>query len=514
MSEFAALPNGVSEKDMERAMEEFRGIVGAENVVSAKERIAPYTKIMIPEKDALHMPAGIVMPKTVEEVQAIVGVCNKYRVSVWPISTGRNFGYGSAAPARPGTLVLDLRRMNRIIEVDPDLCYALVEPGVTYQQLTDYIQEHKLPLWLDVPIPAPIAGPVGNTLERGVGYTPYGDHFTFQCGMEVVLANGQVLRTGMGSLENSNTWQIFKWGYGPSLDGLFTQSNFGVVTKMGFWLMPAPPRYKPFVVRYPEEHDIAKAIDTIRPLRIAQIIPNAGTVSNSQWEIAVTTRRSELYSGTGQIPDEIIRTTARNRKLGAWNVYSALYGTDEIVDSNWKIITAAFKASGGEVFAEEDVEPGDKLFDYRKKAMSGSLTMYEFGLYNWRGGGGSLWFSPVSQARGNETIKQMDLAKRITAEYGFDYVALFIIGWRDMHHIVDILYDRTLPGEMEKAYQCYDKLIHEFAALGYGVYRTNTAFMDKVADLYGPVKREIDQTLKRALDPNGIFAPGKSGIDI
>ena len=66
-----------------------------------------------------------------------------------------------------------------------------------------------------------------------------------------------LLRTGMGGVEKSNTWQAFKWGYGPYLDGIFTQSNYGVVTKMGMWLMPAPPAYKPFSIRYESTDDIA-----------------------------------------------------------------------------------------------------------------------------------------------------------------------------------------------------------------------------------------------------------------
>lgn len=61
-----------------------------------------------------------------------------------------------------------------------------------------------------------------------------------QCGMEVVMANGDVLRTGMGGVKGENSWQVFKWGYGPTLDGMFTQSNYGICTKMGFWLMPKP----------------------------------------------------------------------------------------------------------------------------------------------------------------------------------------------------------------------------------------------------------------------------------
>ena len=111
-------------------------------------------------------------------------------------------------------------------------------------------------------------------------------------------------------------------------------------------------------------------------------------------------------------------------------------------------------------------------------------------------------------------MKQMKMAKQITRDFGIDYVALFIIGWREMHHIVDLLYDRTNPKEMQAAHGCYKTLLTDFAKQGYGVYRANTAFMDDVAELYGEVKREVNQTLKRALDPNGIIAPGKSGIDI
>lgn len=78
--------------------------------------------------------------------------------------------------------------------------------------------------------------------------------------------------------------------------------------------------------------------------------------------------------------------------------------------------------------------------------------------------------------------------------------------------MVDMLYDRTDPTQVKAAYQCYEELVTAFAAEGYGSYRVNTAFMDKVAEMYGPVQRKVNRTLKQALDPNGILAPGKSGI--
>lgn len=511
-SKFIALPKSVSEKSFAAAIAEFRRIVGQDSVLVTAEQLAPYIKTMMPVPDADHTPSAALLATTVEQIQKIVGICNTYKVPIWMISTGRNFGYGSAAPAERGQVVLDLKRMNRILEVDPDLCFALVEAGVTYKQLYDYIQEHKYPLWLSCPAPSAIAGPTGNTLDRGVGYTPYGEHFLFACGMEVVLANGEVLRTGMGSLPKSNTWQVFKWGYGPYLDGIFTQSNYGIVTKFGFWLMPAPPAFKPFVIQYENEDDIVEIVETIEPLRISGVIPNAIVIAHALYEAPTKAKRSDYVTGPGAITDEAVRQIMKDHKLGVWNVYAALYGTQEQIDVNWKIVTDAFSKSGKAKILTEEEAGDDPAFQYRAALMRGDMTLKEFSLYNWRGGGGSMWFAPVSQARGSETLKQMAMTKRILGKYGLDYSGEFIVGMRDMHHIVDVLYDKTDPAMTKAAYQCFDELLTEFSNEGYGTYRVNTAFMDKVAHTYGPVQRHVHKTLKKALDPNGILAPGKSGI--
>jgi 4-cresol dehydrogenase (hydroxylating) flavoprotein subunit len=511
-SKYVALPKGVSEKTFDAAIKEYQAILGEQNVITQEEFLVSYNKIMIPDEDEHHTPSAAICPSSVEEVQRCLAVCNKYKVPVWPVSTGRNFGYGTTAPANRGQVVMDLRRMNKIIAVDPELCTCLLEPGVTYQQLYDYLQEHKIPLWLSCPAPSSIVGPVGNALDRGVGYTPYGEHFLFSCGMEVVLPNGEILRTGMGSLPNSNTAQVFKWGYGPYLDGIFTQSNYGVVTKMGFWLLPAPPAFKPFVIRYQDEADITQIVETLRPLRIANIVPNAVVIVHALWELGSILKRSEHFDGTGTIPDDLVKKLVKEHNVGMWNVYCGLYGSPEQIEVNWKIVQGAVAASGkGQLLTAEQVGD-DPVFKYRADLMQGKMNMKEMGLYNWRGGGGSAWFAPVSQARGSETLKQMAMAKSILGKYGFDYVAEFIVGWRDMHHIVDLLYDRTDPQQMKAAHACFTELLEEFSKAGYGTYRVNTAFMDKVADTYGPVKKDVNRKIKLALDPNGIIAPGKSGI--
>ena len=183
-----------------------------------------------------YAPSGAILPASVEEIRSVLGIANRYGLPLWTVSLGRNYAYGGAAPCLKGSMILDLNRM-RAIEVDAELAYAVVEPGVTYLDLYKFIQDKKYPLWIDCPDPG-WGSVLGNTLEHGIGYTPYGDHAGHQCGMEVVLADGEVVRTGLGAMEGNPAWPLYKYSFGPSLDGLFTQSNLGVVTKIGVWLMP------------------------------------------------------------------------------------------------------------------------------------------------------------------------------------------------------------------------------------------------------------------------------------
>ena len=502
----------VSKASFARLLAEMREVVGDAWVYADDQGLRSYKKSYTPDPQLQHVPVGAVAPQSVEEVQAIVRIANHYRQPLWTVSTGKNLGYGSATPATPGQMVLDLKRMNRILNVDPDLATALVEPGVTYQQLQDYLDEHKIPLWLDVPTIGPIASPVGNTLDRGVGYTPYGDHFTFQCGMEVVLPNGDVMRTGMGSIKNSTTWQAFKWGYGPYVDGLFTQSNFGICTKMGMWLMPKPPCYKPFMIRHAEMSDVARIVEAMRPLRVASLIPNVNLMMGAAYQLAMFNRRSDVWQGEGSATDEAVKKAAKANDLGMWNTYFALYGTDESVAAIEPIVRGALTASGGEVLTEKEMG-GNPWFHHHATLMRGGLNLDEIGLARWKGNGGGLaWFAPVAPAKGDETARQTALAKEILGKYGFDYTAAYAIGWRELHHIIALLFDKTDPAEEQKADTCYREMVTRFGEQGWASYRTGVPSMDLVAAQYGQVNRDFNKLLKNAIDPKGILAPGKSGI--
>jgi len=267
------LPPGVSADQMAETLEKFRRIVGKEWVFSGEQVASYHDPYPISNDDSRYKAHAAVAPTSLEQVQEIVKAANVSGVPLWPVSRGKNFAYGGAAPVLSGSVVLDMSRMNRILEVNEKFGYALVEPGVSYFDLYNHIQAKGLKLWLDVPDPG-WGSVMGNALDHGVGYTPYGDHFMMQCGMEVVLASGEVVRTGMGAMPGNNTWQLFKYGFGPYVDGLFSQSNFGVVTKMGIWLMPEPPGYRPYLITFQREEDIEQG-STLRD-DFSELLPRDG----------------------------------------------------------------------------------------------------------------------------------------------------------------------------------------------------------------------------------------------
>ncbi|KAH7311952.1 hypothetical protein BKA65DRAFT_558582 [Rhexocercosporidium sp. MPI-PUGE-AT-0058] len=163
------------------------------------------------------LASGIAMLGSTEETAAIVKIANKYLVPLWPVSRGRNLGYGGAAPRLRGCIVLDMGgRMNKVLEIDEKNATALLEPGVSYFDLFNHPKTMDIRASGSTSLTLVCGGSVmGNALDRGSGYTPYGEHFSMHCGLEVVLPTGDIMRTGMGALPENNTWQTFQYGLVP-----------------------------------------------------------------------------------------------------------------------------------------------------------------------------------------------------------------------------------------------------------------------------------------------------------
>ncbi|HVI83687.1 MAG TPA: FAD-dependent oxidoreductase, partial [bacterium] len=147
------LPKGVSARAFARAVREFVRIVGDRNVSVSPAELVPYAHDVIMAPPI--WPSAVVRPASVEELQRVVRVANALRIPLWPLSTGKNIAYGRMMAVDRGNVIVDLGRMNRILEVNEQLAYAVVEPGVTYAQLYKHLRERNLPLWLDPPATAP-----------------------------------------------------------------------------------------------------------------------------------------------------------------------------------------------------------------------------------------------------------------------------------------------------------------------------------------------------------------------
>jgi 4-cresol dehydrogenase (hydroxylating) len=508
------LPQGLDTARFDAAVGELRAAVGAEWVYTDDERdLVAYRDAYAPVPAEQHAPSAAVAPKSVEEIQKILAVARAHNLPLWTISTGRNFAYGGPAPRKAGYIVLDLKRMNRIVEVNTKYGYAVVEPGVSYFDLYRHLQANGIKLWIDPAAPG-WGGVLGNLVDHGAGYTPYGDHLLMQCGMQVVLADGTVVETGMGALPGAKTRELYKYGAGPSIDGLFTQGNFGIVTRVGIWLMPEPPGYRPYLVTFDNEEDLQQIIEIVQPLRLNMVIPNAATTVGLIWDAAISVTRRQYYTGEGPIPPSVQKKIMADLKIGMWNFYGALYGPPPIMDNNWKILEAAFSQVKGARFYFEG-DRNDPTWKYRVDLMRGVPNMTEFAVLNWVGSGAHVDFSPVSPVSGADALRQYHIIRDRCYEYGFDYCGEFLVAWRQMLHIAFVMFDRNDEAWKRRAFELFEHLVADAAAAGYGEYRTHLDFMDSIASTYHWNDRalyRLHERIKDAIDPQGILSPGKMGI--
>lgn len=340
--------------------------------------------------------------------------------------------------------------------------------------------------------------------------------------MEIVLPNGEVMRTGMGALPGENgqdnlTWQSFQPAYGPFSDGMFSQSNYGVVTKMGFWLMPETG-HQSYMVTFPREEDFPQIVEIIRPLALKRILGNIPQLRHVIQELAVMGKpKSAFWNGKGRMPRNVIAQEASKLPCGdcSWVFYGCQYGDKASMESQFKLIREEFgKIKGSKFYLPKDMPPDHYLHD-RANVNIGKPVLRELDWLNWVPNAAHLFFSPITPTDGHHAQVVYDLTLRLHKKWGFDILPTFCVAGREMHYIVNIVYDRTDMDEKYRATSCMREMIREAAQKGYGEYRTHILFADQVAATYGwnnQALRRFNETIKDAVDPNGILAPGRNGI--
>jgi (+)-pinoresinol hydroxylase len=517
------LPPGLSAKDFADALKQFEKAIGKEWVFSSDEDVDLYRDSYSPfwHEEEEPIPSAAVAPEGVEGVQKIVKIANQYKIPLWTISTGKNLGYGGAAPLLSGTMVLDLKRMDRVLEVNEKNAYALVEPGVSYFDLYRYIQDRKLKVWIDPADPG-WGSPVGNALDRGGGRTPMRDHFDAECGMEVVLPNGEVMRTGMGALPGSKTWQQYKYGFGPYVDGMFSQSSLGIVTKMGIWLFPEPEAYLTGTVTVFKRDDLVPLVATLAYLMNSSIVLGTTNVASPLTYARQDPALAALYSKPGGPSTQELEQYAQAKNLGYWSVELPFYGPTKVVAAQWEHAQEKFSSIEGVKFREGPLrtfplDPNQPL-SFPTPVALGIPNLSVFGVGGARSYG-HVWFSPIIPMTGEAILEAQQVFTDAYREMGMALGPMFFIGPASNYpRCFLVLFGFPVEHDVEtnrKNRENFKRLIQVAAEHGWGEYRTHTAFMGTVSDAYSyndHALRRLHETIKDAVDPNGILSPGKCGI--
>jgi len=537
-------PPGMTERQFQLALDRFIEAVGKDNVYADQESVDLYRDPYSPlwDQKAERVASAAVAPASVEEVQAVMRIANELRVPVYPISTGRNLAYGAAAPAYSGSVVLDLKRMNRILDVDEVNHSVMVEPGVSYFDLYHYFQEHNIRMIIDTPDPG-WGSPIGNSLDRGGGYTMahFRNHFDAHCGMEVVLADGTLVRTGMGALPGARTWQQYKSGCGPWIDGIFSQSNFGVVTKMGFWLLPEPEAYTRGTVYVPRYQDLHRFVEILTYCENVKLFtgmpsfssPLLGIVPMAQLAESMETgpkpmskEHAALVAAAelGYSPE--LEAFALREGIPYWGVDVPMYGPPEVIAAQWSAIKRRFSEIKGATF-----EDGEVTGFPVSKADEAHVHLPEFGITSLRmfniisrsptqpvAFSGHMGFSPIIPRTGAAIIEANKVFQQAAREYGLSTLGGFTLPFlyweRAFIYIFSVMFTRD-PKADAKTVTGVRALIRIAAEHGWGEYRTPPIFQDDVIAQYSfndHALLRLEEKIKDAVDPNGIISAGRYGI--
>jgi len=536
----ATRPPGVSEQDFQRALTEFREAVGDDWVFSSDEDLHAYRDHFSYIKDQPNelIPSAAVGPQEVEQVQAIVRTANRYRIPLYAISTGKNFAYGGPSPNVRGSVTVDLKRMNRVLEVDASRNFALVEPGVSYIDLYRYIQERGLKVWIDTPDPG-WGSPIGNALDHGIGYTMgfYRDHFGAHCGMEVVLPNGELMRTGMGALPASKSWHEYRHGYGPDPSGLFGQGSFGIVTKMGFRLMPQPEHWRNGLVTVPRRRDFIALVDRVNYMTDLSIIGEPWYGSPLQQLLGNTEFREAALAFNEEEMDRLAAAAG----LHSFQVELQFYGSERTTLANWEYAQELIsRVVPGARFTDGESLPVPLTHEQIHETtgpyptnMRRNITQGVPGIGVWYQTGRTeqnpnSWnethiglFSLVG--RSGEAVFQAqrdfaDIATRVGMPSTFPNAIQTGVNWYQFSFLMGngfALGGAATPEGKQRATVMLRRILEENAKLGYGDYRAPPILQDDVANQYSfndHALRRFNETLKNAIDPNGILSPGRAGI--
>jgi 4-cresol dehydrogenase (hydroxylating) len=377
---------------------------------------------------------------------------------------------------------------------------------------------------------------IGNALDRGGGYTNalYRNHFDAHCGLEVVLPNGELLRTGMGAMPKAETWQQYKSGYGPWIDGLFSQTSLGVVTKMGIWLMPQPDAYLSGTVKVFRRADLIPLVEIMTRLENQEIytgMPFFGSPLLGGLDPGDTVKAppapevAAALSKPGEPDWAELERIAREKGTGFWGCKFQFYGPPKVVQAQWEYAKEQLSAIPDAAFEDGELlrlPLSDAEKEKVHKTVFGipNLSIFFIGARsdaNPNPTDGHMWFSPIIPRTGEAIFEAQKVFGEAARELGLPMSPLSLPGtyWRRAFIFIfgfPITHD---PEVNKKNRAAFETVVRLCAEHGWGEYRTAPAFQDAVMETYSfnnHALRRFHETVKDAVDPNGILSAGHYGV--
>lgn len=455
-----------------RVIDQLKEIVGKDQVSAAKADLICYSYDATQQK---FLPDVVVHPQTTEQISRIMRLANTEKVPVFPRGAGSGFTGGSL-PTKGG-IVLTTERMDKILEIDEENLVAVVQPGVVTEQFQ--IAVEKVGLFYP-PDPASLKFSTlgGNVAECAGGprCVKYGVTKDYILGLEVVTPTGDIITTGGPTMKGVVGYDLTKLMCG-------SEGTLGIVTRIVIKLLPLPEAKKTMLVLFDSIDGAARAVSAIVRNKI---IPTTLEFMDGRTLDCVK-------QATGlQVPD-----AARAVLI------IEVDGDREFLDKQARRIADIIQPLGVvETRIAETPEESEALWQIRR-SVSASLRKVNPDKYNED--------ICVPRSKVPDMIRKVD---EISDRYGVPIVNFGHAGDGNIH--VNIMIDKKIPGEQEKAEKAIKEVFEGALALGgtmSGEHGIGIAKAPYIPLEITPETALYMKTLKKALDPNNILNPGKIFLD-
>lgn len=492
---------------------------------------------------------GAVQPLNRLFIPKIINIARQFKTPLYPISTGHNWGYGTALPVSDDCVILDLSRLNKIIDFDTETGVLTIEPGVTQEQLATFLEQNSHPYMVPVTGAGPTCSLLGNALERGYGITPYSDHFGAVMAIESVLPDGRIYRSALSESGGDQLDRLFKWGIGPYLDGLFSQSAFGVVTQMTVALARRPESTKSFIFGIRNKESLGNLVACVREIitRYPGVVGGINLMNAHRVLAMTTSYPTDQLEQDGTIPPRLLLDLCKENRVMPWTGFGTLYASNGVIKAVQKEIKAILRPHVSQLIFVNAQKIGllsslSKLLPDRfRHKIKQKLVMLErsqrlvegfpnetaLQLCYWRKNKqlqmknphsvldpardkcGLIWYAPLVPMKSTDVINYVQMVLDITKIYKIEpLITLTSLSNRCFDSTVPILFDLESAEKIDDANNCYWSLLNEGCKHGYLPYRVGIqamSWLSKDQTTYWELVRE----LKKTIDPDSIVSPGR-----